>query len=37
MRACQIVDVADGKAQRIRQYFDMATMLAQLGISSAAA
>lgn len=37
MRACQIVDVADGKAQGIRQYFDMATMLTQLGLQVAAA
>lgn len=33
MRACQVVDVAaDGKARGIRQYFDMATMLKQLGV-----
>jgi steroid delta-isomerase-like uncharacterized protein len=37
MRACIIADVADGKAQRFRQYFDMATMLTQLGIGAAAA
>lgn len=37
MRACQVVDIADGKAQRMRQYFDMATMLTQLGVSGAAA
>lgn len=37
MRSCIVVDVADGKAQRFRQYFDMATMLTQLGISNAAA
>lgn len=37
MRSCQVVDVADGKAQRIRQYFDMATMLTQLGVNAAAA
>ena len=33
MRACQIVDVVDGKTQQIRQYFDIATMMAQLGVT----
>jgi len=33
LRACQIIDVADGKTQHIRQYFDMATLMAQLGVS----
>ena len=33
IRACQVVDIADGKARSIRQYFDMATMMAQLGVS----
>ena len=33
LRACQIVDVADGKTQHIRQYFDMATLMAQLGVT----
>jgi steroid delta-isomerase-like uncharacterized protein len=37
MRSCVIVDVADGKVQRFRQYFDMATMLAQLGVGAPAA
>jgi len=32
-RACQIIDIVDGKAQSIRQYFDMGTMLAQLGVA----
>jgi steroid delta-isomerase-like uncharacterized protein len=32
IRACQVVDVADGKAKVIRQYFDMATMVQQLGV-----
>ena len=36
IRACQIVDVKDGKVQAVRHYFDMATMLAQLGVSSVA-
>ncbi|HXW03926.1 MAG TPA: ester cyclase [Vicinamibacterales bacterium] len=33
IRACQIVEVVDGKTRSIRHYFDMATMLRQLGIS----
>ena len=33
MRACQVVDIADGKARGIRQYFDMATMMSQLGVN----
>ena len=33
MRACQIIELKDGKTQSIRHYFDMATMLQQLGIS----
>jgi steroid delta-isomerase-like uncharacterized protein len=33
MRACQIVDVVDGKTQQIRQYFDIGTMMAQLGVT----
>lgn len=33
MRACQVVDIADGKARGIRQYFDMATMMTQLGVN----
>ena len=36
IRACQVVDVADGKVQAVRHYFDMATMLQQLGAFSAA-
>ena len=32
LRAVQVVDVADGKAQSIRQYFDMATLFDQLGV-----
>lgn len=35
MRAIQVVEVADGKTRSVRQYFDMATMLAQLGVSPA--
>jgi steroid delta-isomerase-like uncharacterized protein len=33
IRACQLVEVSDGKVQRVRHYFDMATLLAQLGVS----
>ena len=33
IRACQIIDVADGKTQQIRQYFDMVTLMTQLGIA----
>ena len=32
VRACQIIEVADDKAQNIVQYFDMATLFRQLGI-----
>ena len=36
IRACMIVDVSDGKGRGMRHYFDMATMLTQLGIAAAA-
>ena len=32
IRAVQVVDVEDGKAKSIRQYFDMATLLQQIGV-----
>ena len=32
LRACQVVEIAGGKAKSMRQYFDMATMLQQLGV-----
>lgn len=32
LRAVQVVDVEDGKAKSIRQYFDMATLLEQIGV-----
>jgi hypothetical protein len=32
VRAVQVVEVADGKAKNIRQYFDMATILEQMGV-----
>lgn len=31
IRASMVVEVADGKAKTMRQYFDMATLLQQLG------
>ena len=37
MRACQIIDVADGKTRQIRQYFDIATMMKQIGASTVGA
>jgi steroid delta-isomerase-like uncharacterized protein len=33
MRACQVIELASGKTRSIHHYFDMATMLRQLGIS----
>jgi steroid delta-isomerase-like uncharacterized protein len=36
IRACMIVDVSDGQVRAMRHYFDMATMLTQLGIAAAA-
>lgn len=32
MRAVQVIDVQDGKAAFTRQYFDMATLMSQLGL-----
>jgi steroid delta-isomerase-like uncharacterized protein len=34
MRACQITTVKDGKATVTRHYFDLSTMLRQLGVGS---
>ena len=31
VRACQIIDVVDGKTQQVRHYFDMATLMKQIG------
>jgi steroid delta-isomerase-like uncharacterized protein len=31
LRAVQVIDVADGKAKSIRQYFDTATLMRQIG------
>jgi limonene-1,2-epoxide hydrolase len=31
MRACQVIEVADDKVLAMRHYFDMMTMLQQLG------
>lgn len=33
IRACQVFEMSDGKARTIRHYFDMATLLQQLGIA----
>ena len=33
VRACAVVELADGKAKLQRHYFDMATLLQQLGIT----
>jgi len=33
IRACQVFQMAGGKAQSMRQYFDMATLLQQLGVT----
>jgi steroid delta-isomerase-like uncharacterized protein len=30
LRACQVVEIADGKAKTIRQYFDIGTLVAQI-------
>jgi steroid delta-isomerase-like uncharacterized protein len=35
MRACQIIDLVDGKTRSVRHYFDVGTMLSQLGITPA--
>ena len=35
MRACNVIDVVDGRAQQMRQYFDMATLMGQIGIQFA--
>jgi len=34
IRACQVIEVANEKAQVMRQYFDMATLMQQLGVAS---
>jgi steroid delta-isomerase-like uncharacterized protein len=35
LRACQILEMANDKVQSVRHYFDMATMLQQLGVAPA--
>jgi len=35
IRACLVITVADQKVRAARQYFDMVTMLTQLGLSAA--
>ena len=34
VRACQVIEVANNKVQAMRHYFDMASLLSQLGVSS---
>ena len=34
MRACQVIEVSGAKVQAIRHYFDMTTLLRQLGVMS---
>ena len=34
LRACQVIEVANEKAQVMRQYLDMATLMQQLGVAS---
>lgn len=33
MRACQVIELKNGRTRSIRHYFDLATMLRQLGIA----
>ena len=35
VRTCQVIQIADGKTQRIHHYLDLATMMNQLGLSGA--
>ena len=35
MRGCQVIQIADGKAQSIHHYLDLATMMTQHGLSGA--
>jgi ketosteroid isomerase-like protein len=34
VRACLVIMIMDGKAHSIRQYFDVATLMRQLGIKA---
>ena len=34
IRSCQVVEIANDKAQAIRHYFDMMTLLQQLGVAA---
>ena len=34
LRACQVIEVSNDKVQVMRQYFDMATLMQQLGVAS---
>ena len=37
LRGCQVIDMVDGKSRSIRHYFDMATLLTQLGVNTVSA
>jgi len=34
IKICNVMELRDGKMHREREYFDMASMLSQLGVSS---
>lgn len=34
IRACQVIEIGGDKAQAMRHYFDMATLMQQLGVAS---
>ena len=34
LRACEVIDVSDGKVKTLRHYFDLSTLLRQLGVMS---
>jgi steroid delta-isomerase-like uncharacterized protein len=36
LRACQVFEIAGGKARSMRHYFDMATLMQQLGVTARA-
>ena len=34
LRACQVIEVSEGKVKTLRHYFDLSTLLRQLGVMS---
>jgi steroid delta-isomerase-like uncharacterized protein len=34
LRACEVIEVSDGKVKTLRHYFDLSTLLRQLGVMS---